>query len=186
MDHRKNRRPRRAQGFTLIELLIVIAIVGIIAALLLPNFLDSLQKAKQKRTMADMKLAGTAMMAWLTDQAGGAAAAGASRTQIDLSEIPPKDASSIASVLVPNYIQAVAETDAWGREMDYHLAVSEPNAEHVLAVRSAGRDGANSGSEYATGPFDPTDYDQDIVWVDGGFIRWPDRTAAEAEADAGS
>ena len=38
----------RQKGFTLIELLIVVAIIGIIAALLIPNFLDALQKAKQK------------------------------------------------------------------------------------------------------------------------------------------
>ena len=43
----------RQKGFTLIELLIVVAIIGIIAALLIPNFLDALQKAKQKRTVAD-------------------------------------------------------------------------------------------------------------------------------------
>ena len=48
-------RTRRQSAFTLIELLIVIAIIGIIAALLIPNFLDALQKSKQKRTEADMR-----------------------------------------------------------------------------------------------------------------------------------
>src|SRR5215831_13836410 len=73
----------RQKGFTLIELLIVVAIIGIIAALLIPNFLDALQKAKQKRTVADVRNTGTAMFSWLTDQVG-AAAAGAAATDINL------------------------------------------------------------------------------------------------------
>ena len=65
------------QGFTLIELMIVVAIIGIIAVLLIPNFLDAIQKAKQKRTVSDQKVIGTAMMNWLAEQASAAAAASA-------------------------------------------------------------------------------------------------------------
>jgi len=72
-----NRLRNREKGFTLIELLIVVAIIGIIAALLIPNFLDALQKAKQKRTVADVRNAGTALFSWLTDQVGAAAAGAA-------------------------------------------------------------------------------------------------------------
>ena len=165
---------RRQKGFTLIELLIVVAIIGIIAALLIPNFLESLQKAKQKRTMADMRNGGTAMMAWLTDQAAGAAAAG--QNTIDISTITPKSQSDLTSILVPAYVQEIPLLDAWDEPYDYHLMQEDPNAVHVLAVRSSGRDNVNAGDEYTTGSFTPTDYDQDIVWVDGGFIRWPERT----------
>src|SRR3954467_9971750 len=100
----------RQKGFTLIELLIVVAIIGIIAALLIPNFLDALQKAKQKRTVADMRNTGTAMFSWLTDQ-GGAAAAGAPATQVNLGDYTPSDSTTVAGVLVPQYTQSVPVKD---------------------------------------------------------------------------
>src|SRR5882724_12511538 len=101
------RMRNRERGFTLIELLIVVAIIGIIAALLIPNFLDALQKAKQKRTVADIRNTGTAMFSWLTDQVG-AAAAGAASTTVDLANYGSKKTSDdLTTVLTPQYLQAV-------------------------------------------------------------------------------
>ena len=166
-------RRRDARGFTLIELLIVIAVIGIIAALIVPNLLDAMQKGKQKRTMGDLKIVGTAMMSWLTDQAGGAAAAG--QATIDLSTIPAIAAADLEKVMVPAYIQQIPEVDAWQEPYDFRLKVTDAHGLLVLGARSFGRDRIAQGNTYTHGTFDPTDYDQDLVWVDGGFVRWPER-----------
>jgi type II secretion system protein G len=166
-------RPRQS-GFTLIELLIVVAIIGVIAAILIPNLLDALQKAKQKRTVADMRITGTAMMSWLSDQSS-AAAAGAAATDVSLGDYVAITREDLEKELAPAYLQTISPIDGWKHDYEYFLNVAAPSSRHVMAIRSAGQDGATSADVYSPGGFEPTDYDEDIVWTDGFFIRWPQR-----------
>jgi prepilin-type N-terminal cleavage/methylation domain-containing protein len=169
----------RQQGFTLIELLIVIAIIGIIAALLIPNFLDALQKSKQKRTEADMRNTGTAMFAWLTDQAGAAAAGSAQTGDVNFGAVfVPTTAVEMSTVLVSQYIQSVAANDGWKHLYLYYMNYANPlGGVGILGIISLGRKGVlqNSG-KYTVTSFDPTDYDQNLAWADGYFVRWPQKT----------
>lgn len=165
-------RPRHAKGFTLIELLIVIAILGIIASMLIPNLLDALQKAKQKRSVAEMTLTGGALFSWMTDQVG-AAAAGAVATEIDISLYPPIGQDELRGLLIPQYIQTIPELDGWKMDYLYFVNTADPLAVNVVAIGSGGRDKTFDGGTYASGGFDPTDYDQDLVWADGFWVRWP-------------
>src|SRR5262245_37680704 len=148
-----------SQGFSLIELLIVVAIIGIIASMLIPNMLDAMQKAKQKRTMADMRITGGAMFSWLTDQVG-AAAAGQSNSTIDLGDYGGlKTVAVLSTILVPQYLQDVPIKDGWKSPYDYYLNTANPHSQHVMAIRSRGRNSLAETDDYTVSGFEPTDYD---------------------------
>jgi len=58
------------RAFTLIELLIVVAIIAILAAIAVPNFLEAQVRSKVSRVRADMRTIVTAMEAYFTDNNG--------------------------------------------------------------------------------------------------------------------
>lgn len=173
------RKQHCQRGFSLLELVMVVAILGIIASIMIPSMLDSIHRAKQKRTMADLGLVGAAWMSWLTDQVG-AASAGATKTY-DLTNFVEISYPQIYAYLHPTstffYLQEIPQLDAWGSEMRY-LRNSNLRSDKVMVICAAAR-GDNwdtcveGATELPVGPFTHTDFDKDIIWADGGFIRWP-------------
>ena len=57
----------RRGAFTLIELLIVVAIISILSAVAIPNFLAARVRAKVSRAQAELQTLGTALMGYHVD-----------------------------------------------------------------------------------------------------------------------
>ncbi len=93
MLQKLRQRARAEQGFTLIELLVVILIIGILAAIAIPSFLNQKGKANDASAKAVARTAQTAMETYFTDNQTYATAT-----------------TSALGVLEPTLVPAIATT----------------------------------------------------------------------------
>ncbi len=146
---------RKQKGFTLIELLIVVAIIGIIAAIAIPNLLNAINRGRQKRTMADIRSIATAVESY----------------QVDFNFYPKVAAGDIAQLntyLQPTYIKRLPSNDGWNQAFQW-LGDATVGTGYTLWSKAKGGGGA-----ITDGPGITTDFGKAIIFSDGQFVTWPE------------
>ncbi len=92
MLNKLRQRAADERGFTLIELLVVILIIGILAAIALPAFLNQREKAQDSEAKSAVRTAQTAMETYYTDKQSYA---DATDTILEDIEVALKDANAL-------------------------------------------------------------------------------------------
>ena len=158
-------RHRRSAGFTLIELLVTVAIIGILVAIAVVNYRAAVDRARQRRSMADMRGISTAMEAYAADLDRYPPAA-AYTLPPDLS-LPTENMLVARPYLQPTYMRLVPVTDGWNSWFLY--GTTEERTDYAL--RTAGVGGVpEPNPTYGV----TTDFTNDIILVNGQFVQWPE------------
>ena len=159
------------RGFTILETLIVCAIIGFIAAIAIPMYMNAQNRAKQSRTIGNIR---TIASAWESRGAEVKAynAAGANFA------IPTVNvtAAQMTTMLTPTYLREIPAKDGWGWPFDFKLnsAIGSGTTAITYSIRSPGRDGVLEAAGKTNYRIQATtSFDCDIVYSNGTFIAYP-------------
>ena len=129
-------------------LVMFLAVVGIIAAVAIPNLLRATEKGKQSRAMVELREMGTAL----------------EQFSIDQGQYPPAtEISELRDALVPTYARTLNELDPWGHP--YQVQTTDDS----YIIYSMGKDGLAGGCEAGV----TSSPEADICFSDGKFIQEP-------------
>lgn len=134
------RKNRMRKGFTMVELMAVIIILGLLATVLVKNFMGQTDKARVITTKANLKILHTAVMQY----------------KMDTGQFPSEEEGLVALIEPPSEVEELVEPggyletteipkDGWGHEYYYELY---PVSGRSFVIISWGADGEEGGDDY--------------------------------------
>ncbi|MFB3786603.1 MAG: prepilin-type N-terminal cleavage/methylation domain-containing protein [bacterium] len=131
-------------AFTLIELLIVVAIIGILAAIAVPNFLNAQVRAKVSRAVSDMRNISLALETYRLDNNAYPAWGGLYPNQLRYIRLTTPTAY-MSSIPQDPFVNSVNEEEYLKTGNAYDYVDRDPSAwGHLFRLSSWGPDGKNS------------------------------------------
>ncbi|MHC4640390.1 MAG: type II secretion system major pseudopilin GspG [Planctomycetota bacterium] len=139
---KKRRRNKMRKGFTMVELMAVLIILGLLATVLVKNFMGQTDKARVITTKANLKILHTAVMQF----------------KMDTGQFPTEEEGLLALIEPPSELEGLVDPggyletteipkDGWGNEYYFELY---PESGKPFVVISWGADGEEGGEGYDT------------------------------------
>jgi general secretion pathway protein G len=128
---------------------VLVAMTGVIAAIAIPNFLNAIDRGKQKRTMADMRTIAEGVEAY--------------KREFNNQYPTVPTAADMRQALEPRFLRSFPVKDGWGNDF---VLESSPDA---YTIFSHGKDGIGSDCEPAV----TTSFNDEICFQNGKFVRHP-------------
>ena len=132
-------RRARQEGFTLIEIMVVVIIIGLLAAVIVPQFLGRVDDARVTKAKQDVQAMQTALTMFKLDNYVYPT------TDMGLKALAQKpDAATVKNWRPGGYLQHVNK-DPWGNEYQYHLPGTHGGDYDLYSL---GADGKPGGEGY--------------------------------------
>lgn len=132
------------------------------------------KNVKLVAAVTEVRTAGVALWEWFraTGRPVPALEGGENVGLVDVSPAAPVDVAAARETGLPApVVERLQGLDPWGHP--YEVRLGDGSQAPTLVVRSAGANGRFEGDQYTVGTFAIGAADDDVVWADGYFLRWP-------------